>query len=311
MEPDDAEWFSELTRARRALDLLERDGGAHSPEIFLTWPMDDLVAFTGRVLLHAASQTGFSAWLAGYAQRLGRWQFYRLIAKLCFYQALCLKPEVSKADSTVHAERVADIAFWDIATHLQPEIIVRMLYVCVLERASVPAEQENWIRRLRQGTLPEAMLLEFLSSAEYRQTFSDGVMADLEDWARKEILMASGRRLQKRPQMVWPVNEPMRFNDDNPVTKAMLGQLWHRHDAQGRWSDGRTGDLRFQLPDGAAGNDVTLALRVRVAGTGITGPRRVVAQIDSREITLMNDTRKTGCCRFRHPCTRRMVSACF
>jgi glycosyltransferase involved in cell wall biosynthesis len=288
----DAEWFAELTRARRSLDLLDRDGGAQSPEIFLTWPMDDLVAFTGRVLLHAVTQTGFSALLAGYAQRLGRWPFYRMIEKLCFYQAFCLKPEVPKADFPVHAERVGDVAFWDIATHLQPEIIVRMFYACILERFSPPAEQENWIRRLRQGALPAAILLDFLSSAEYRQTFSDGLMADVEDWARKETLLASDRRPQKRPQTVWPVDAPVRFNEDNPTTKALLGQLWHRRDAQGRWSDGRTGDLRFHLPDGAAENGVTLALRVRVAGTSVTGPRRVLAQVDRREIgsiTLMND----------------------
>jgi glycosyltransferase involved in cell wall biosynthesis len=292
VEPADAEWFAELTRVRRALNMLERDGGAQSPEIFLTWPMDDLVSFTGRVLLHAATQTGFGALLAGYAQRLGRWSFYRLIVKLCFYQALCLKPEMSKPETTPYAERVADIAFWDIATHLQPEIIVRMLYVCILERSGAPAEQENWIRRLRQGASPAAILVDFLSSAEYRQTFPDNVMADVEDWARKESLLASGRRRQKRPQMVWPVDVVVRFNEDNPTTEALLGQLWHRRDAQGRWSDGRTGDLRFHLPDGMAENGGTLALRLRVAGTRVTGPRSIVAQVDRRElgtITLAND----------------------
>lgn len=292
VEPADAEWFAELTRARRALNMLERDGGAQSPEMFLTWPMDDLVSFTGRVLLHAATQTGFGALLAGYAQRLGRWSFYRLIIKLCFFQALCLKPEIPKPDTSPYAERVADIAFWDIATHLQPEIIVRMLYVCILERSGAPAEQENWIRRLRQGASAAAILVDFLSSAEYRQTFPDNVMADVEDWARKESLVASGRRRQKRPQMVWPVDVVVRFNEDNPTTEALLGQLWHRRDAQGRWSDGRTGDLRFHLPDGMAENGATLALRLRVAGTRITGPRRIVAQVDRRElgtITLAND----------------------
>jgi glycosyltransferase involved in cell wall biosynthesis len=292
VESADAEWFAELTRARRALNLLERDGGAQSPEIFLTWPMDDLVSFVSRVLLHPATQTGLSALLAGYAQRLGRWQFYRLIQKLCFYQALCLKPEMPKTEATMHAGRVSDMAFWDIATRLQPEIVVRMFYVCILERASAPAEQENWIRRLRHGALPAAMLLDFLSSAEYRQMFPDDVMTDVEDWAKKESLLTVGRQRQKRPQIVWPVDVVVRFNEDNPTTEALLGQLWHRRDAQGRWSDGRTGDLRFHLPDGIAANGATLALRLRVAGTKFTGPRRIVAQIGRREIgaiTLTDD----------------------
>lgn len=292
VEASDADWFAELTRARRTLQLLERDGGAHSPEIFLTWPMDDLIAFVGRVLLHASTQTGFAQLLAGYAQRLGRWSFYRLISKLCFFQNLCQKPEITKADATAHAERIADVAFWDLATHLQPEIVVRLLYVCVLERGCAPAEQENWIKRLRQGTIPCSVLLDFLSSAEYRQTFPDGVMGEVEDWARREVSLSSGQRRQKRPQMVWPVDAAVRFNEDNPTTEALLGQLWHRRDAQGRWSDGRTGDLRFHLPDGAAQNGATLVLRLRVAGTRITGPRRLAAHVNRREIgamTLLND----------------------
>jgi glycosyltransferase involved in cell wall biosynthesis len=284
VEPADLEWFAELTRARRSLDLLERDREAQSPEIFLTWPMDDLVSFIGRVLLHTASQTGFNALLAGYAQRLGRWPFYHLIAKLCFYQALCLKPETNKPEIVAHAQRVTDVAFWDIASRLQPEIIVRLLYLCILERGSVPSEQENWIRRLRQGTLPATLLIDFLSSAEYSQTFTDTAMADLEDWARQETVLAPGRRRQKRPLVIWPADETMRFNEDNPTAEALLGQLWHRRDAQGRWSNGRTGDLRFRLPEGAADRDVTFALRLRVAGTKTTGPRQITAQVDGREV---------------------------
>ena len=296
VEEADTDWFAELTRARRSLLLLERDGGAHSPEIFLTWPMDDLIAFAGRVLLHASTQTGFASLLAGYAQRLGRWSFYRLVSKLCFYQTLCQKPEISKTDATAHAERIADIAFWDIASRLQPEIFVRMLYVCVLERGCAPAEQENWIKRLRQGALPGALLLDFLASAEYRQTFPDSTMAEVEDWARHEVSLSSGQRKQKRPQIVWPVDATVRFNEDNPTTEALLGQLWHRRDAQGRWSDGRTGDLRFHLPDGAAQNGATLVLRLRVAGTRITGPRQLAAHVNRREIgttTLLNDGPQT------------------
>jgi hypothetical protein len=254
--------------------------------------MDDLIAFVGRVQLHAATQTGFASLLAGYAQRLGRWPFYRLISKLCFYQTLCQKPEISKADATAHAERIGDVAFWDIASRLQPEIFVRMLYVCVLERGCAPAEQENWIKRLRQGALPCALLLDFLASAEYRQTFPDRTMGDVEDWARREVSLSSGPRTQKRPQMIWPVDTAVRFNEDNPTTEALLGQRWHRRDAQGRWSDGRTGDLRFHLPDGAAQNGATLVLRLRVAGTRITGPRHLAAHVNRREIgttTLLND----------------------
>ena len=64
--------------------------------------------------------------------------------------------------------------------------------------------------------------------------------------------------------------------EDNPTTEALLGQLWHRRDAQGRWSDGRTGDLRFLMPAGR--QDATLTLRVRVAGTRHIGPRRLAGR---------------------------------
>ena len=78
----------------------------------------------------------------------------------------------------------------------------------------------------------------------------------------------------------------IRFNEDNPATEALLGQQngWHRRDAQGRWSNGRTGDLRFRLPDNADDSGVTFALRLRVAGTKATGPRRITAQVDGREV---------------------------
>jgi hypothetical protein len=84
--------------------------------------------------------------------------------------------------------------------------------------------------------------------------------------------------------VVWPADETIRFNEDNPAAEGLLGQLWHRRDAQGRWSNGRTGDLRFRLPEGAADRDVTFALRLRVAGTKATGPRRITAQVDGREV---------------------------
>ncbi|MBV9991865.1 MAG: glycosyltransferase [Alphaproteobacteria bacterium] len=294
VSPADAEWFAELTRARRALMLLERDRGAHSPEIFLTWSMDELIAFAGRVLLHGANQSTFAPLLVSRAQRLGRWSFYRLISKLSFYQSLCQKPEISKDDAAAYGERVVDVAFWEIALNLQPNILVGLLYLCVLGRGWGPGEPDNWVKRIRQGTPPAAVLLDFMNSQEYRQAFPDRLMADVEDWARREVTLSSGQRSdQKRAQIVWPADQSVRFNEDNPTTEALLGQLWHRRDAQGRWSDGRTGDLRFHLPPAAAKHGATLALRLRVAGTAITGGRTIVANCNRRElgqIQLVNDS---------------------
>ncbi|HWA92502.1 MAG TPA: glycosyltransferase family 4 protein [Rhizomicrobium sp.] len=291
VEPDQG-WFADLTQARRALNMLERDTNTHSPEIFLTWPMDDLIAFAGRVLLHSSTHSGLKHLLVGYAQRLGRWSFYRLISRVCFYQGLCQQAEISKADVSSYAERINDVAFWDIAAHLQPNIFIGMLYVCVLERAWGPSEQESWIKRIRQGVHPSAVLLDFLGSVEYRQAFPDRLMADVEDWARRETTLSSSPAGQVQAQIAWPAGRDVKFNEDNPVTEAILGRLWHRRDAQGRWSDGRTGDLRFLLPDDAAKHGATLLLRLRVAGTKITGQRRVVAHCNRRElgaITLAND----------------------
>jgi glycosyltransferase involved in cell wall biosynthesis len=290
--PEDGEWFAQLTRARRSLQLLERDPGAHSPEIFLTWPMDDLMAFIARVLLNVPSQTGFAALLVGYAQRLGRWPFYRLINKLCFFQSICQKPETPPADAAAYAERITDPAFWDIAMRLQPEIIVRMFYLCVLERAWGAAEAESWITRIRQGKAPASVLLDFMSSQEYRQSFPDDAMVGIEDWARHEASLSASKPKQVRLQPVWPDEATLRFSEDNSAIEAMLGRLWHHRDGQGRWSDGRTGDLCFQLPDGAARHGATLVLRLRVAGTRVTGPRQVTAHANRRELatlTLLND----------------------
>jgi glycosyltransferase involved in cell wall biosynthesis len=290
--PGDAAWFADLTQARRALSLLERDAAAHSPEIFLTWPMDDLIAFTTRVLLHSGTHARLAPLLVGYAQRLGRWSFYRLISRVCFYQSLCQQTEISKADVASYSERITDIAFWDIATRLQPNILASMLYLCVLERAWGPSEQDAWIKRIRQGTPAASVLLDFLNSIEYRQTFPDRLMADVEDWAKREVALSSGAGGEARPHLAWPAGTEVKFNEDNPVTEALLGRLWHRRDAQGRWSDGRTGDLRFMLPDAAGKHGATLMLRLRVAGTKFTGPRRIAAHCNRREvaaITLQSD----------------------
>src|SRR5262249_55406261 len=156
-----------------------------------------------------------------------------------------------------YSERITDVAFWDIATRLQPNILVGMLYLCVLERAWGPAEQENWIKRIRQGTAPATVLLDFLSSTEYQQAFPDRLMADVEDWAKREVALSSGPGGRARPQLAWPAGADVKFNEDNPVTEALLGRLWHRRDAQGRWSDGRTGDLRFMLPEPASKHGAT------------------------------------------------------
>jgi hypothetical protein len=136
------------------------------------------------------------------------------------------------------------------------------------------------------------VLLDFLGSQEYRQTFPDNLMASVEEWARGEAAVALAPRGGAKPLTAWPVDMDIRFSEDDPKIDALLGPLWHRRDAQGRWSDGRTGDLRFLLPEDAAEHGATLSLRLRVAGTKHTGPRTVVAHCNRRElatITLADD----------------------
>jgi glycosyltransferase involved in cell wall biosynthesis len=294
---EDADWFADLSHGRRSFFLLERDSQARSPEIFLDWSMDDLVTFTSRVLLHAPGRSGLNGLLVDYAQRLGRWSFWQLISRLCLYQTLCEKQELTKEDVTEYGDRVADMAFWDIATQLQPEIFVRLLYLCVLGRAWGGTELENWIRRIRQGMEPAAALLEFAGSQEYRQTFPDTLMGDVEDWARQEVAVsAGGRGKPGAATTVWPADKDIRFNEDNKTTESILGGLWHRRDAQGRWSNGRTGDLRFQAPEEALQTGATLSLRLRVTGTRITGERKLVARSNRLELAatvLRNDAPQT------------------
>lgn len=285
--PEDTEWFADLTRARRSLLLLERDGAGQSPEIFLDWAMDDLIAFVSRVLLHANVRDGLTSLLVDYAQRLGRWPFYRLISRICRRQSLCQQPEISKEDLAAYGERVTDTAFWDIAIRLHPDIFVRLLYLCVLERGWGPGEQDNWVKRIRQGMSPALALLEFLGSTEYQQGFSDGLMRDVEDWARRESAFSKEQPGIPRAQITWPAESVFRFSEDNPEIEGLFGRLWHQRDAQGRWSDGRAGDLVFLMPDNAANIDATLTLRVRVAGTKITGQRRVTAHCNRRELASL------------------------
>jgi glycosyltransferase involved in cell wall biosynthesis len=283
----ESEWFSELTTARRAFQILDRDRWSHSPEIFLSWPMDDLISFSARVFLHAPSSSGLSVLLTEYAQKLGRWAFYRLMSRLRMHQAACEKPELSKAELEILCERVSDVAFWDIAARLQPEIFVQILYLSVLERGSGVGERESWVTRLRQGLSPAAALLEFLASSEYRQAFSDNLMGSVEDWAKNEVAHSLSRRDQLRPRAVWPVDRSIRFNEDDAIAEALLGSNWHRRDAQGRWSNGRIGDLRFMLPEGCTGRGATLVLQLRVAGTKLTGERRITASHNQKEIASL------------------------
>lgn len=284
---EDADWFSDLTNARRSLQLLDRDPGPHSPEMFLNWPMDDLVAFSSRVLLHAPSQPGLPALLAEYAQRLGRWSFYRLISNIRLYQTHCERPEISKPDLEVLTERVPDVAFWDIASRLQPDIFIQILYLAALERGSGVAERDFWVARIRNGMHPASILIDFLESAEYRQTFSDDLMSDVDVWAREQAAISRTRREQSRARVVWPAGIEIRFSEDNPTADALLGSNWHRRDAQGRWSDGRVGDLRFALPEGSAQHGATLMLKFRVAGTKFTGERRIVAYHNRKELAFL------------------------
>ena len=284
---NDADWFADLSRARRSFFLLERDGAVRSPEIFLKWAMDDLIAFVARVLLHAGARNGLVALLTDYAQRLGRWQFYRLISQLDRRQELCRQKELSKEDVAVYGERMMDPAFWDIAARLQPEIFVSLLYLCILARAWGPGEQDNWVRRIRQGTPPSAVLLEFLGSMEYRQTFSDELMSGVEDWARRESALSAGDRGASRAQIAWPLDSNLRFSEDSPTAEALLGQFWHPRDGQGRWSDGRVGDLIFLMPDEAEKRHALLTLRLRVAGTRVIGERRITAHCNRRELATL------------------------
>jgi glycosyltransferase involved in cell wall biosynthesis len=289
---EDIGWFADLTRARRGFWLMEHDPWVRSPEVFLKWPMDDLIAFVAHVLLHVPAPFGLPRLLVEYAQRLGRWRFYQLIAKVRLYQSLCEKLDISKRDLETYGERIADVAFWDIATRLQPESFVHMLYLCVLARGWGAGERDAWVRRIRQGLPASAVLIEFLGSAEYRQTFSDDAMAEVEDWARHQGKLASARRVQPRAKIAWPAESEVRFSEDSPTVEGMLGQFWHRPDAQGRWSNGRVGDLCFLVPDNMRGQGTTLDLRLRVAGTGITGHRKITAHCEEKElasITVRDD----------------------
>ena len=290
---EDTAWFGELTRARRTFLVLERDCWVQSPEIFLRWPIDDLVAIVARVFLHPSTQIEFSTIVADCLERLGRWNFYLLVSKLRFYQSLCDKPGISKEALTEHAERVGDVEFWRIVTRLQTGLAARLFYLCVLERGCDAAESETWVRKMGEGVSIYSVLLDFLGSAEYRRSFPDQLMADVETWAREEVALAAGTHSPGKPQAIWPVGEPVRFSDDDPARQSLLGTNWHRREPQGRWSNGRTADIRFLLPESANGKGATLTLRLRVAGTKITGQRRIAAHFNRNElatITLEDDT---------------------
>ena len=292
IEPADTAWFEDLTRARRAFLNLERDRWVLSPEIFLTWPIEDLVAIVARVFLYPATQFEFSAVVTDCLWRLDRWKFYLLVSKLRFYQSLFDKQGISKEELTEHADRVGDVEFWEIATRLHVNTAVRLLYLCVLERGCDAKETENWTRKIAEGASILSVLLDFLASPEYRRSFPDQFMANVENWAREEIAVAAGARPQAKPQAVWPVDESIHFNEDDPARQSLLGTNWHRREPQGRWSSGRTADIRFLMPETVNGKGATLTLRLRVAGTKVTGQRRIVAHCNRTElatITLDDD----------------------
>jgi hypothetical protein len=258
----------------------------------LTWPVEDLVAIVARVFLHPATQHEFSTVIADCLWRLDRWKFYLLVSRLRFYQSLFDKPSISKEELTEHANRVGDVEFWEIATRLHVGAAVRILYLCVLERGCDAKETESWTRKIAEGATILTVLLDFLASPEYRRSFPDHFMANVESWAREEIAAASGARTQAKPQAVWPADESVHFNEDNPARQSLLGTNWHRREPQGRWSNGRTADIRFQMPESVNGKGAILTLRLRVAGTKVTGQRRIVAHSNRTElatITLKDD----------------------
>jgi len=292
VEPADAEWFENLTRTRRAFLNLERDRWVLSPEIFLTWPIEDLVAIVARVFLHPAKPLEFSAVVADCLWRLDRWKFYLLVSKLRFYQSLFDKSGISKEELTEHANRAGDVEFWEIATRLQAGTAVRLLYLCVLERGCDAKEAESWTRKIAEGATIHSVLLDFLASPEYRRSFPDHFMANVESWAREEIAVSANPGSQAKPQAVWPVDESVHFNEDDPARQSLLGTNWHRREPQGRWSNGRTADIRFLMPESVNGKGATLTLRLRVVGTKVTGQRRIVAHSNRTElatITLKDD----------------------
>jgi glycosyltransferase involved in cell wall biosynthesis len=290
--PEDVAWFGELTRARRAFLLLERDFWVLSPELFLTWPAADLVAIVARVFLQSSTQGEFPALVEDCLERQGRWNFYLLVSKLRFYQSLFDKPGISKETLTEHSDRVGDVEFWKIATRLQAGTAVRLLYLCVLGRGCDAGESDSWVRKVGEGVSIYSVLLDFLGSQEYRRSFPDQFMAAVETWAREEIALAEADTPSQKPQVIWPIEVLVRFNEDDPARQSLLGANWYRREPQGRWSSGRTADIRFLLPDGMEGRDATLVLRLRVAGTKITGRRRIVARCNRSElatITLEDD----------------------
>jgi hypothetical protein len=268
--------------------MLDRDCWVLSPEIFLAWPADDLVAIVARVFLHPATQIGFSALASEILAQLGRWRFYLLISKLRFFQSLFDKPGVSKEALTDHSERIGDVEFWKIATRLQSGTAMRLLYMCVLGRGCDSNETESWVRRLREGTSIHTVLLDFLASAEYRRSFPDQFMSDVEAWARKELAMTTVSHPRAKPQAIWPVEQPLRFSEDAPVQQSLLGTNWYRREPHGRWSNGKTADFRFVLPEGANGQGAILTLRLRVAGTKITGRRHIVAHCNRKEVAALH-----------------------
>jgi glycosyltransferase involved in cell wall biosynthesis len=284
---DDGPWFAELTRARRAFLLLERDRWVLSPELFLTWPDDDVVAIVARVFLHSPVQGEMSALIADSMDRLGRWDFYQLVSKLRFYQSLFEKPGISKEALGEHSDRVDDVEFWNIATRLQPGFAVRLFYLCVLERGCDAAEAEYWVRRVSEGASIYSVLLDFLGSQEYRRSFPDQFMAEVEVWAREQVALATTDVPAQKPQATWPLDESLRFSDEDPALQSLLGTNWYRREPQGRWSNGRTADIRFLLPEGVDSKAAILTLRLRVAGTKVTGRRRIVAHCNRGEIATM------------------------
>src|SRR6202012_3661084 len=123
-------------------------------------------------------------------------------------------------------------------------------------------------------------------------SFSDDFMIEVEDWARRDSAIAKARTNPLRAQITWPAELDVRFNEDNATTEALLGQFWHRRDTQGRWSNGRAGDLRFRMPEGAAERGAVLTLQLRVAGTRVTGDRKLSALCGRTElasIVVRND----------------------
>lgn len=271
-QPSDEQWWQSLLRARSAHNDLERDPDTRSPEPFIKWSDHDLARLISFFFLDAREPMALAQSILPFLS--DRWQMYEVVSKLRWLQELGQVESTHLGDVTLPPAPIGDTQFWGLACQLKPPVFARLLYLAILQRPPKDYESNGWAQLVESGRPPADVLKRFLATTESRELRADRLLDELVAWAEEQAQVQSLTSGDDAAE--WPQDLRIHFGDASGQTLPKVLGDWYPPEPVGRWTNGRSGGLSFRVPADLV-SSLALSLRVRVAGTGRTGPRNLVA----------------------------------